>query len=152
VSNSCLDHVYTTHPAFISVLTVPNIGLADHLPVFICRKYVKTKKDSSHKVINYHDFKNLNVENFLEGLHKCPWDNAFIFDDVLDLHHIPWKQKRVKRFKQPAWINDEIVVAIGKRDQDYKRARKSIAIDDWANYKRSKCHVVNLIKKSKHEQ
>lgn len=68
VSNSCLDHIYTTHPAFISVLTVPNIGLADHLPVFICRKYVKINKDSSHKVINYHDFKNLNVENLLEDL------------------------------------------------------------------------------------
>lgn len=59
------------------------------------------------------------------------------------------KRKRVKRFKQPAWINDEILAAIEKRDQDLKKARKSNAVDDWAQYKLSKCWVVNLIKKSK---
>jgi hypothetical protein len=87
-------------------------------------------------VINYLDFKNLNVENLLKDLRKCPWDNAFIFNDVDDIletlelllnqivkDHIPLKQKKVKCFKQLAWIN-EIVVAFRKHDQDLKRARK----------------------------
>ncbi|CAB4032873.1 Transposon Ty3-G Gag-Pol poly, partial [Paramuricea clavata] len=39
---------------------------------------------ANKELINYHDFKNLNVENLLEDLSKCPWDNAFIFDDVDD--------------------------------------------------------------------
>ncbi|CAB4046006.1 RNA-directed DNA polymerase from mobile element jockey, partial [Paramuricea clavata] len=38
-SKTCLDHVYSTHGHFIADIIVPNIGLADHLPVFVCRKY-----------------------------------------------------------------------------------------------------------------
>ena len=61
-SNSFLDHVYTTHGHFITNISVPCIGLSDHLPVFLCRNYVKLKLESGHKQINYLDFKNLNAE------------------------------------------------------------------------------------------
>jgi hypothetical protein len=44
------------------------LGTSDHLPVFVCRKYTKLNKDASHKVINYHVFKNLNPENLLDDL------------------------------------------------------------------------------------
>lgn len=30
-----IEYVYTTHPAYIADGTVPNIGLSDHLPVFV---------------------------------------------------------------------------------------------------------------------
>lgn len=62
-------------------------------------------------MINYHDFKNLNVENVLEDLNKCPWDNVFIFDDVDDVletlelllnqivkDHVPIKAEKGKTF------------------------------------------------------
>ena len=52
-SNTCLDHIYTIHGTFIFDVTVPDIGIADHLPVFFCRKYMKIKKESRHKTINY---------------------------------------------------------------------------------------------------
>ena len=35
-SSTCLDHLYTTHPSFIADISVPNIGMSDHLPVFFC--------------------------------------------------------------------------------------------------------------------
>ena len=60
--NTCLDHVYRTHRNFISDVIVPNIGIADHLPVFFCRNYMKTKKESRHKIINYVDLRNLNLK------------------------------------------------------------------------------------------
>ena len=137
-SNTCLDHVYTmSHGNFISDVIVPNIGIADHLPVFFCRKYVKIEKESRHKTINYLDLKNLNLEALLEDLRNSPWDSAFVFDeiddicDALDLilnealkSHIPSKQKRVKKIKQPAWINADIVSAINKRDSELKKARR----------------------------
>lgn len=50
-SNSCLDHVYTTHEHFITNISVPCIGLSDHLPVFLCRKYVKLNLE-----INYLEY------------------------------------------------------------------------------------------------
>ena len=65
--------------------------------------------------------------------------------------HIPSKQKRVKKIKQPAWINATIVnaIIIKKRDNELKKARSSNSQDDWAKYKGTKCFVTNLIRKSK---
>ena len=161
-SNTCLDHVYSTHGHFISDIIVPNIGLADHLPVFACRKYFSRNKDSGHKVINYLNFKNLNTEAFLNDLTNLPWDSAFVFDDVCDVldalelllnqtvkQHIQLKQKRVKKPKQPDWMNDRVVNAINQRDNELKRARKTNNSDDWSKYKRTKCFVTNLIRKAK---
>ena len=59
------------------------------------------------------------------------------------------KEKRVKKFKQPASINDDIVTAINTRELELKRARKSNSPEDWDKYKLMKCYVDNLIKKTK---
>ena len=63
--------------------------------------------------------------------------------------HIPKKQKRVKEIKQPAWIDENIVSAIKKRDRELKIARKTNCPNDWSKYKRTKCYVTNLVRKSK---
>lgn len=164
ISQTCLDHIYSTHSQFISDIIVPYIGISDHLPVFFCRKYTKQNKNKSNhpKLIEYFDFKNLNVNALIDDLNKTPWETAFMFDDVDDSldaievmlnevlkDHLKKKQKRVKKVKQPAWINYDIIKSINKRDQELKKARKTLSSEDWAKYKRSKCFVNNLIKKSK---
>ena len=118
--------------------------------------------ESGHKRINYLDFKNLNAEAMLSDLKDSPWDSAFVFDDVDDKldalelilsevvkKHIPKKQKRVKKTKQLAWINEDIVSAIKKRDRELKIAFKTNCPNDWSKYKRMKCYVTNLVRKSK---
>ena len=154
-SNSCLDHVHTTHRHFITNISVSCIGLSDHLPVFLCLKYVKLNLESGHKQINYLNFKNLNAEAMLSDLKDSPWDSAFVFDDVEDTldalsevvkKHIPKKLKRVKKTKQPAWIDENIVSAIKKRDRELKIARKTNCPNDWSKYKRTKCYVTNLVR------
>ena len=95
-------------------------------------------------------------QTLLDDLRNSPWDSAFIFDeiddicDALDLisnkalkSHILCKQKRVKKIKQPTWINADIVSAIKKRDNELKKARKSNSQDDWAKYKGTKCFVTD---------
>ena len=62
--------------------------------------------------------------------------------------HIPKKQKRIKKTKQPDWINEDILSTIKKRDQELQTARKTNSPNDWSNYKRMKCYVTNLIRKS----
>ena len=66
VSSTCLDHVYTTHPGFIADICVPNIGLADDLPVFIRRKYRKKQRDQFYSTIEYRDLMNLNTNELLK--------------------------------------------------------------------------------------
>ena len=161
-SNSCLDHVYSTHGDFISDVSVPNIGIADHLPVFFRRKYNSKQSINSQNNQIYLDFKNLNKEALLNDLRNSPWDSALVFDDVDDTldafelllnqalkEHIPFKQKRVRKLKQPDWINDRIISAIKTRDKELKKARKSNDPAVWAKYRRAKCFVTNLIRKSK---
>ena len=156
------NKVYTTHGHFITNIFVPYIGLSDHLPVFLCRKYVKLNLESGHKQINYLDFKNLNTEAMLSDLKDFPWDSTFVFEDVDDTldalelilsevvkKDIPKKQKRVKKTKQPAWIDENIVSAIKKRDRELEIARKTNCPNDWSKYKRTKCYVTNLVRKSK---
>ena len=60
ISATCLEHVYTTNPNFIAEISVPNIGLTDHLPIFFRRKYCKQPKQNTSNTIKYRDFKNLN--------------------------------------------------------------------------------------------
>ena len=162
-SKSCLDHVYATNSSFISNIVVPDIGLSDHFPVFVCRKYFKHNKDSTHKTINYSDYKNVDTDALIaKYLENTPWDSAFVFDDVDDIietlqlllnqvlnEYIPVKQKRVRKVKQPDWFNDRIINAIKTRDKELKKARKSNDPDDWTKYRRSKCFVTNLIRKFK---
>ena len=104
----------------------------------------------------------MDKEALLNDLHCSPWDSAFVFDDLDDVldalelllnevarRHIPQKQKRVKKIKQPEWMNDRIVEAIKQRDYELKKARKSNDPIDWAKFKRTKCFVTNIIRRSK---
>ena len=85
VSSTCLDHVYTTHPGFVTKISVPDIGLSHHLPVFIRRKYSKKQRDQTHSTIEYRDFKNLNTNELLHDLQCTPCVIAFVFDDLNDV-------------------------------------------------------------------
>ena len=122
--------MYTSHPNQITRVYLLNIGLADHILIFICRKYLKLKNNPTNSLIIYRDFKNINHDKLLEGLSEAPWDTAFIFDNINDVlasleslvngvldNHLAVKQKRVKKLVQPAWMNGEIVQSITKRDQ-----------------------------------
>ena len=45
-SKTCLDHVYTTHSNFISDEVVADIGISDHLPIFVsCRKFTNLNQN-----------------------------------------------------------------------------------------------------------
>ena len=162
ISAACLDHVYTTNPCFIAEISVPNIGLADHLPIFFRRKYCKQPKQNTSNTIKYRDFKNLNSNKLKRDLLDAPWDSAFVTNNVNDVlqsvetmlneildKHIPFKSKRVKKPSQPAWMTKEIVQSIRQRDSLLVKARKSDKPVDWANYLQAKNKTTNLIRKSK---
>ena len=70
VSSTFLDHVYTTHPGFFADICVPNIGLTDHLPVFIRRKYCKKQRDQFYSTVEYRDLMNLNTNELLKDYQR----------------------------------------------------------------------------------
>ena len=166
ISGTCLDHYYTTHPEFTVGISVLDIGLSDHLPLIIQRKYSKPKKSDKqlHNTIKYRNFKNLNADEFVKSLECTAWDSAFVFDDINNIvdsiekmlievvdMYMPLNHKRVKKQNQPAWMNDEIINSIRNRDNLLKRARKSNIPADWALYKHARCKTTNMIQFSKRQ-
>jgi len=135
---------------------VPNIGLSDHLPVFIRRKYYRKQKDHFHYIIEYRDLKNLSTDESLQDLQCTPWDPAFVFDDVNDVlssmetvlndvldQHIAFKTKRVKKLNQPFWMTKEVLHSTKTRDKLLKKARISNLQEDWTRYTHAKVQTTN---------
>ena len=55
VSKTCLDHVYSNQPQRINLVISADIGLADHLPVFVVRKYARGNLNRQSSRIKYRD-------------------------------------------------------------------------------------------------
>jgi hypothetical protein len=87
-SNTCLDHVWTNYPKRIATLDVKTIGLSDHLPTVIVRRYkretINRRNSCVHTTISYKNLKHLNEKEFVKALDEVPWETAFIFDDIVD--------------------------------------------------------------------
>ena len=162
VSGTCLDHFYSSHPQYISHVVVPTVGISDHLPVFVCRRFRKVCHKSQDIFIQYRRTKNINKSGLMTSLSYVPWDICFVFDDIDDSlfafesllkdvldEHIPVIEKRVNKQVQPPWMNNDIKEAMKERDKRLKRARRWNLTDDWLCYRRAKNKTTNLIKKAK---
>ena len=100
-------------------------------------------------------YKNFNEELFCKDLAQIPWDIIDVFDDVDDAldawynlylevvdKHLPWREKRVKRQKQPDWMTNEIMQCIALRNH-FK------SLNDMVNYKTLRNRCVSLIRNAK---
>lgn len=67
--------------ADIADIVVPNIWLADHLPIFIWRKYLKLPNQNKNNTIEYRNFKKLNSVELQCDLLNISWD-SFVTDDI----------------------------------------------------------------------
>ena len=133
-TETIIDHVYSNMPDNITHISVPFYAISDHYPVCVTRKITNFNgKGPVHKFISYRETKSFNEANFIYDLESQPWSIMSIFDnasDALDYFtnlfnsvlnkHAPKKKRRVKRSKQPNWINPEILSAIKKRDSYHK--------------------------------
>lgn len=88
ISQSCLDHIWCSHPERIRQVEILSSGMSDHLPIVAVRIYkpLKVNKGDHHN-ITYRDLKNLNQQSFSESLSSAPWDCALIFEDPDDIVH-----------------------------------------------------------------
>ena len=146
-----------------------NVGLSDHLPVFVLRRFKKTGEQGAagtkiheHTSLKYRNLKSLNNELFAKDLSEAPWDSAFVFEDTDDIvdswysiftnilnKHAPIISKRVKRKIQPKWFTNDITNEIQIRDRLLKQARASNNANDWSIFKLAKNKVTPLIRNKK---
>ena len=130
VSETIIDHAYSNEPNNIITVSVPKYSISDHYPVCITRKISKSFECGPvHKFISYRDTSSFNETDFIRDLEEQPWSVIDIFDtasDALDYFtttfnsvldkHVPKKKRRVKKSKQPNWMNHNIMAARTTRD------------------------------------
>lgn len=156
-SKTLIDHVYVSNPLVIIHNSVPMYAVSDHYPICITRKYSQNKENANGKQISYRSIKHFDEDAFMSDMFNSPWQNvnactspdealacwSSIYQDVID-KHMPIIHKRVKRIRQPKWMNEEIKHAIHTRDF-LKKTKSLTGYRIWRN------KVVCLIKKAKRE-
>ena len=158
VSETIIDHAYSNEPNNIIKVSVPKYSISDHYPVCITRKISKSFECGPvHKFISYRDTSSFNETDFIRDLEEQPWSVIDIFDtasDALDYFtttfnsvldkHVPKKKRRVKKSKQPNWMNHNIMAA--------RRTRDSIdQSNNMAEYRLWRNRTSNLIHTAKKE-
>ena len=141
-SETTIDHLYVSNTDKLSDISVPYISLSDHYPIGFTRTTSKnTIKRHEYQTIRYRCYKKFNEDDFLKELANSlnalsisqtesnkNFDNlSKIILNILN-KHAPFKSKRVKREKQPDWINEEIKEACRKKDMNHK-------LKNWNQYK-----------------
>ena len=107
-------------------ISISNIGLADHLRVFIISEENTQKRQRAkfHSAIEYRDLKKLNTNELLKDLQCTPWDEAFVFGDINDVlsfietmlndvleRYLPLESKRVKKPNpEPVWMTRKFYI------------------------------------------
>lgn len=153
LTSTLIDHAYVSNPENIANVVVPSCGISDHFPICITRKS-NGFKNGIHKEISYRCMKHFNEALFLKDLSNASWDleSCKSVDDLLTTwydtfttilnKHAPVRTKRVKRYKQPDWMNQEVIESMRKRDF-YKKA------NDHQNYKFWRNRTKSIIRASK---
>ena len=113
--------------------------MSDHYPIAFTVDTVNTVNDKNKvKTITYTCYKTFQEQHFMNDLSKYfhVLDNLNIIEDqhialetfytILDTtldRHAPIKTKRVKHVHKPAWLTDEIILAMHKRDKLHKQGK-----------------------------
>jgi len=72
VSGTCLDHFYSSHPQCITHVLVPTVGISDHLPILVCRKFRKVCNKAQDIFIRCRRSKNMNKSELIASLSYVP--------------------------------------------------------------------------------
>ena len=69
------------------VRTKKTIGMSDHLPTMVVRRYKgQTSLNSNQRnTFYYRDTKRLDQQKLVNELRDAPWDAAFVFEDTDDI-------------------------------------------------------------------
>ncbi len=142
--------MYTSCPNRISLSKILQVSLSDHFGILAVYSN-KTSKSfgEGHTFIHYRDTKRFNSDAFIGDLTQVPFhlvqsiddpNEALslwyqMFEDTLNML-APLRKKRVKRWHQPEWINQDILDSIHLRDllrkekqfDEYRRHRNTVKL------------------------
>ena len=167
ISGKTIDLIFTSKEDNVIKSGVLDIGMSDHLPIFISRKINSriSIKQGLHTTISYRRKKDFIASDFDNDLvEEIPLSLYEIFDDPNDIldcwyshfmkildRHAPLIKRRVRNNKLPGWFNSEVRCFSRKRDFFLKQFLKTKNSDTWCTYKKWRNRTVHIIKKSKED-
>ncbi|XP_045210645.2 uncharacterized protein LOC123562055 [Mercenaria mercenaria] len=163
-SSSLIDLIFIKHPdnvisSFVADPFVPDL-VRFHCPVVCVLKFNKPRQSCFKRRIWQYDRCNFN--DFRQELETCDWNvlnnndieaTADIISDIITSaasKTIPNKVITVRPNDIP-WMNGSIRKLIRKRNRIHKIAETSNDPTTWANFRKIRNEVINLIRKTKSE-
>lgn len=156
-TSTLIDHIYSNIEGNITKVNVFKSAISDHYAIFANRKINAPVNKHSHKTITYRSFKHFNEHTFLHELNQVPWEVIENFDDVNEMlsvwntmflevvnKHMPIKQHRVKKNRQPDWLTPDIIDTMNERN----RCKINGLVEQ---YKQLRNKVSSMIKTAKNE-
>ena len=133
------------------------MALSDHCKVYCVIKAGVPKVPP--RFIEYRSYKNYDKNLFLQDLSNVDWQPVYDFDDVNDAintwynlyinvadQHAPTKKQRIKGLNTP-WMTSYLSNLMHDRDY-HKKAVKSKCENHWSTYRKLRCKVKRLKKRS----
>ena len=118
-------------------------------------------KRNCFRIVEVRSLKNFSRENFLRDLELKQWGNVHCFEDPNEMwaawksmlmdtidKHAPCRPSRIGK-KRSSWITNDLKRQMFKRDYLKKKAISSEDPQAWHEYRQSRNHVNNEIKKAK---
>ena len=150
--STLIDLCITNSPANVVNSGVLHLSISDHLLVY---------KRNGSRIVEVRSLKNFSRENFLRDLELKQWGNVHCFEDPNEMW-ATWKSmlmdtigkhalRRSRRIgkKRFSWITNDLKRQMFKRDYLKKKAISSEDSQAWHEYRQSRNHVNNQIKKAK---
>ena len=158
-SSTVIDLCITNSPANVVNSGVLHLSISDHSLVYMVRK-AHYKRNGS-RIVEFRSLKNFSRENFLRDLELKQWSNVHCFEDPNEMwatwksmlmetidKHAPCRSRRIGK-KRSSWITNDLKRQMFKRDYLKKKAISSEDPQPWHEYRQSRNHVNNEIKKAK---
>ena len=161
---SLLDLFVTNNPTCVNnVIVLPPLAKCDHSPILSELHFQSSVLTNCYKRKIWH-YSRTDLARLMEALHMAPWHVANITSDDIDdlvsywellFHeiisaHIPNSNVTIRPKDKP-WISNSLRALIRKRNQLWRRYRRSKNINHYNIFKRVRNNVVSLNRKCLHD-
>lgn len=116
---------------------------------------------SQHKILQYRDYRNLNVELLVSEARQLDWgairrcdcveEKVSILTNIITSlyeKHVPLKTSRVRRPPAP-WVTEEIKCVMKSRDRAHAKFRNIKSRENWDKYRRLRNKSNRLVRDSR---
>ena len=158
-TSTLIDLILSNKCSTIVKTSVIPCDISDHCAIGFVRKI--NSKRFSPKLKSFRNYKNLNIDMLRTDVEDINWEALYSTNNVTQAwnlfknaflnqinKHAPIVSKRIRGRPCP-WLTEELSAELNKKDQLFRKAKKSQNPLDWNVYKIQRNKANNLLRKTK---